>query len=90
MVEAVDGGSVDLVPLISNIPAMFAFISYFLYCRSLPDNDGVRVLEGEARRRPRRLRPLLPQEPLPRRVHHLRGTLGVPQVPRELPILGQR
>lgn len=63
------------------------FPSFF---RSLPDHDGVRVLEVRQDGRSRRVRSVLPHEPFPGRVHHLCWTGGVPQVHGELSLLGDR
>ena len=70
--------------IVPTLPAAFAFF------RSLPDHDGVRLLEEREVRRHRRLRPVLPQEPVRGGVHDLRRPRGVPQVHRRLPLLRLR
>ena len=56
--------------------------------RFVSDHHGVRVLEEREAHRPFRLRPVLPQEPIPGRVHNIRRTRGMPQVSQELPLFG--
>ncbi len=58
--------------------------------RSVPDHHGLRLLEVRQGCGQGSLRSLLPQEPVPRRVHHFRRARGMRQVPRQLPLLGQR
>ena len=55
--------------------------------RPVPADHGLRLLEGWQDRGQSGVRPLLPKEPLPRRVYYLRRPVRVPQVSRKLQIL---
>lgn len=57
--------------------------------RFVPNHDGLRLLEEWQGKRPCRVRIVLPQKPLSRRVHDLRRPWGVHQVLKKIPLFLQ-